>query len=72
MNDPVEKRSKYDDAKKEAEKYVKELRKTVHEQLSSYSRLNETKLQNEPFERTPTQKIKRFLYPKKKKDEKKE
>ena len=61
-----------DDAKKEAEKYVKELRKTVNEQLSSYSRLNETKLQNEPFERTPTQKIKRFLYPKKKKDEKKE
>ncbi len=56
------------EAKKEAEKYVKELRKTVNGQLSAYSRLNDTELQNEPFERTPSQKIKRFLYPKKKKD----
>ena len=59
-------------ARKEAEKYVKELRKTVNAQLSSYSRLSDTELQSEPFERTPTQKIKRFLYPKKKKDEKKQ
>ena len=72
--DLMSKRLKIDieEAKKEAEKYVKGLRKTINEQLSAYSRLNETKLQDEPFERTPTQKIKRFLYPKKKqKDEKK-
>lgn len=61
-----------DTARKEAEKYVKEIRKTVNAQLSAYSRINETELQKEPFERTPTQKIKRFLYPKKKKDGKKE
>ncbi len=58
-------------ARKEAEKYVKEIRKIVNKQLSVQSRINETELQEEPFERTPTQKIKRFLYPKKKKDESK-
>lgn len=61
-----------DSARKEAEKYVKEIRKTVNAQLSAYSRISETELQKEPFERTPTQKIKRFLYPKKKKEGKKD
>lgn len=57
-----------DEAKSEAQKYVKKLRKTVNEQLNSYSRISEAELQEEPFDRTPTQKIKRFLYPKKKKN----
>lgn len=55
-----------DDARKEARNYVKNLRKTLNSQLSSYNRLSETELQEEPFDRTPTQKIKRFLYPKNK------
>ncbi len=57
-----------DEAKKEAVKYVASMKKSLNSQLSSYSRLSETELQEEPFDRTPTQKIKRFLYPKKKKE----
>lgn len=57
-----------DDAKNEAKKYVKNMRKELNSQLSVYSRISETELQEEPFDRTPTQKIKRFLYPKKKKE----
>ena len=57
-----------DEAKNEARKYVKNMRKELNSQLSVYSRISETELQEEPFDRTPTQKIKRFLYPKKKKD----
>lgn len=59
-----------DDARNEARKYVKNLRKDLNSQLSSYSRLDETELQEEPFDRTPTQKIKRFLYPKKNNEKK--
>ena len=54
------------EAKDEAAKYVKSLRKTLNAQLSVHDRLDETELQDEEFERTPTMKIKRFLYPKKK------
>lgn len=56
------------EAKEEARKYVAEIRKLVNSQVSSYSKLSEAQLQEEPFDRTPTQKIKRFLYPKKKDD----
>lgn len=58
-----------DEAKKEAVKYISSMRKDVNSQLSSYSKINNAELQEEPFDRTPTQKIKRFLYPKKKKKE---
>lgn len=59
-----------DEAKEEAKKYIASIRKEVNSQLSAYSKIDEVKLQEEDFERTPTQKIKRFLYPKKnKKDE---
>ena len=44
------------------EKYLKLLRKTVNSQLTAFSRLAEIKLQNEPFKKTPTNKIKRYLY----------
>lgn len=49
-----------------AENYIQKLKKTVNNQLSSFSKIDEVELQNEAFERTPTQKIKRFLYTRKK------
>lgn len=42
--------------------YLNELRKKVNEHLSSFSRIGTFIEQQEPFEKTPTQKIKRFLY----------
>lgn len=60
-----------EEAKDFAEKYLAKLKKAVNSELSSFSRISETQLQEKDFERTPTQKIKRFLYSgKKKKDEK--
>lgn len=62
-----------DDAKKAASEYVASLRKEVNEELSSGSKIDSVDLQEEPFDRTATQKIKRFLYPKlNKKDNKDE
>ncbi|MFA7168706.1 MAG: AMP-binding protein [Sphaerochaetaceae bacterium] len=55
-----------EDAKKEAKKYLASLRLQVNKSLSSYSKISSVELQEEPFERTPTMKIKRFLYGKKK------
>ncbi len=59
-----------DEAKSYAGEYLQKLRKSANELLSAHSKIDEAQLQEEDFERTPTQKIKRFLYPKKKKDEK--
>jgi long-chain acyl-CoA synthetase len=39
-----------------------DLKNTVNKKLTAFSRLNRIEIQNEPFEKTPTQKIKRFLY----------
>ncbi len=39
-----------------------DLHKNVNEKLSTFSRLNKIVEQVEPFEKTPTQKIKRYLY----------
>jgi len=50
------------DAKAEAAKYIAKLREEVNKELSASSRLSDVELQEEPFQRTPTQKIKRFLY----------
>lgn len=50
------------EAKEEAKKYIASLRKEINAQLSSFSRIDEVELQEEEFERTPSQKIKRFLY----------
>ena len=50
------------DAKMEALKYVAKIREDVNKELSAFSRISGAELQEEPFQRTPTQKIKRFLY----------
>lgn len=46
--------------------YIKEIlhqiKEQVNEQLASYSKLNRVIEQNEPFVKTPTHKIKRYLY----------
>ncbi|HUX21186.1 MAG TPA: hypothetical protein VMW69_08085, partial [Spirochaetia bacterium] len=42
--------------------FLAELRKNVNDRLSSFSRIGRFIEQTEPFEKTPTQKIKRFLY----------
>lgn len=54
------------EAQEEAKKYVETLRPLVNKQLSKQNRIDSVELQSESFERTATQKIKRFLYPKKK------
>jgi long-chain acyl-CoA synthetase len=41
---------------------LEDIRKQVNEQVSSFSRLTRVIEQTEPFEKTPTQKIKRYLY----------
>jgi len=41
---------------------LEELRNTVNQNVSSFSRINKILEQSEPFEKTPTQKIKRYLY----------
>lgn len=52
-----------------AEKVVAELlervKKEANEKLAAFSRIRKVVRQVEPFEKTPTQKIKRFLYPQK-------
>jgi long-chain acyl-CoA synthetase len=41
---------------------VEELKNSVNKKLAAFSRLNRIEVRAEPFEKTPTQKIKRFLY----------
>jgi long-chain acyl-CoA synthetase len=41
---------------------LEDIRKQVNEHVSSFSRINRVIEQTEPFEKTPTQKIKRYLY----------
>ncbi|AEJ20441.1 AMP-binding protein [Gracilinema caldarium] len=45
---------------------LQELKNTTNKRLAGFSRIHRVELQDEPFEKTATQKIKRFLYPKKK------
>lgn len=44
------------------ESLLEKLRRDVNHQVASFCRLNKMIEQTEPFEKTPTQKIKRFLY----------
>lgn len=44
--------------------FLEQLKQTINPKLSTFSRINNIKLQEEPFERTPTEKIKRYLYTK--------
>lgn len=41
---------------------LESIRKTVNSQISGYSRIHKILEQQEPFEKTPTKKIKRYLY----------
>jgi long-chain acyl-CoA synthetase len=41
---------------------IEELKKKVNQRLASFSRLSRIEVRDEPFEKTPTHKIKRFLY----------
>jgi len=43
-------------------KLLEDIRKQVNEQVSAFSRISRVIEQSEPFEKTPTQKIKRYLY----------
>lgn len=51
-------------AEKAAAHLLERIKKDTNLRLASFSRLGKVKLQVEPFEKTPKQSIKRFLYPK--------
>ena len=46
-------------------RYITELQKEVNKKLKIFSRINRIEEEEKPFEKTPTQKIKRYLYLKK-------
>lgn len=52
------------DAEKSVGKLLEGIRKEANAKLASFSKIRTIKLQEDPFEKTPTQKIKRFLYAK--------
>ena len=54
-----------DSAEKSASLLVERIRREANCRLAAFSRLAVVKVQVDPFEKTPTQKIKRFLYPRK-------
>ncbi len=54
-------------AVKDIETYLNIVKSHVNEKLSSFSKIRKVEVQDEPFERTPTDKIKRFLYQRRKK-----
>jgi long-chain acyl-CoA synthetase len=45
-----------------SEEILKEIHKKVNEEVNKFSRIQQVVLQIDPFEKTPTKKIKRFLY----------
>lgn len=49
-------------SKKRMQEIIEEIRTETNEQLSSFSRINRIIEQEDPFTKTPTQKIKRYLY----------
>ena len=56
-----------EDIERSATKLLERIRKDANEKLAAFSRIKTVRIEQEPFEKTPTQKIKRFLYPRKKK-----
>jgi long-chain acyl-CoA synthetase len=50
------------DVREEINKRLEDIKKYVNENVSLFSRLSTVIEQTEPFEKTPTQKIKRYLY----------
>ena len=57
---------KYQDLKsglnEKAEEILQEIQRKVNEEVNKFSQIHRMVLQPNPFEKTPTQKIKRFLY----------
>ncbi|MEX0981015.1 MAG: AMP-binding protein [Bacteroidales bacterium] len=53
---------KQKEIQQKAEELIEEIRSGVNQQLNKNSRLQKIILQRDPFEKTPTKKIKRFLY----------
>ena len=51
-----------DKLRKKTKELLDELRAEVNSQVSAFARLHQVIEQSEPFEKTPTQKIKRYLY----------
>jgi long-chain acyl-CoA synthetase len=49
-------------AEKAAHLILERVKKEANERLAAFSRISRVKIQAEPFEKTPTQKIKRYLY----------
>jgi len=45
-----------------SEEILREIHKKVNEEVNKFSRIQQVILQPDPFEKTPTKKIKRFLY----------
>lgn len=62
--DEVYSMQKMEDSKvrEKVNEILNELLKEVNERISTFSRINKIIEQPEPFEKTPTQKIKRYLY----------
>jgi long-chain acyl-CoA synthetase len=50
------------EVREKVRKILDDIHKDVNSKVSSFARLNRVVEQTEPFEKTPTQKIKRFLY----------
>lgn len=58
-----------EDAERSVEDLLERLRKEANAGLAAFNRISKVAFHHEPFEKTPTQKIKRFLYPKKREDQ---
>lgn len=53
---------KAQELEEKAYEILQDIRKKVNTELNKFSQIQQIKLQKDPFEKTPTQKIKRFLY----------
>ena len=52
--------SDFDDAR--LEEYLEKIRKDINAELPAYSKISKMEIRSEEFDKTPTKKIKRFLY----------
>jgi len=50
------------EARKKVNALLNEILETVNKRVSTFSKINKIIEQPEPFEKTPTKKIKRYLY----------
>ncbi len=53
---------KESEVRKKIDKFLEEIMNTVNSRVSSFSKINKIVEQSQPFEKTPTKKIKRYLY----------